>query len=105
LDIQQTFINLGIPLAADPLNGDIKGCSFQPSTVDPVTQTRTYAASAYYQPNAHRENLKVAVSALVTRVILEKTDSGEFNATGVEVLSSGQKTVIKAKKEVIISTG
>jgi choline dehydrogenase-like flavoprotein len=103
--VQQTHINRGIPVAADPLNGDIKGVSFQPNTIDPLTHTRTYAATAYYLPNKDRENLNVAVSALVTRVVLEKTASGEFEATGVEVQSTGRKFIIKAKREVILSTG
>jgi hypothetical protein len=46
-----------------------------------------------------------AVSALVNRAILEKTDSGEMKAIGVEALSAGQKIIIKAKKEVIFSAG
>jgi choline dehydrogenase-like flavoprotein len=92
-------------LTVRQLNGDTKGCSFNPNTVNPLTQTRTYAASAYYLPNADRPNFHVAVSVLVTRVVLEKTASGGFEATGVEVLSASRKFVIKAKKEVIISTG
>jgi choline dehydrogenase-like flavoprotein len=75
-----------------------------PNTLDPSTHTRTYAASAYYLPNAGRENFRVVVSTLVTHVVLEKTASGEFEATGVEVLSAGRKFVIKAKKEVILSS-
>jgi choline dehydrogenase-like flavoprotein len=66
---------------------------------------RTYAASAYYLPNADRPNWRVAVSALVTRAILEKTESGELEATGVEIVLAGRKFVVEAKKEVIFSAG
>lgn len=76
-----------------------------PNTLDSLSHTRSYAACAYYLPNAQRENLRVVVSALVTRVVLEKTSSREFEATGVEIMSAGQKSVIKAKKEVILSAG
>jgi choline dehydrogenase len=55
-------------------------------------------------PNAHRKNLTVAVSALVHKVVLEGA-SGEVTATGVEVSSAGKSFVIKAEKEVILSTG
>jgi choline dehydrogenase-like flavoprotein len=75
------------------------------NTVDPKSHTRTYSASAYYLPNADRENFVVATRALVNRAILEKTESREVKAIGVEVLSADQKIVIKAKKEVIFSAG
>lgn len=38
-------------------------------SVDPVTAKRSYAASAYLEPNLNRENLLVLVDAQVTKVI------------------------------------
>jgi choline dehydrogenase-like flavoprotein len=77
---------------------------YTPSTIDPATSTRMYAAPAYYLPHAHRANLAVIVSALVTKVVLEP-HAGALTATGVEVTSAGKRDVLRAKKEVILAAG
>lgn len=61
---------------------------------------RSYAATGYLRPSMKRANLKVLTEAHVTRIILE----GRV-ATGVEFLHNGQKSIVKAKREVICSAG
>jgi choline dehydrogenase len=82
----------------------IDGAFFTPNTIDPVTKMRAYATTSYYLPSAHRENLTVVVSTLVTQVILDH-DCDKLKATGVKVSSSGDEYTVRAKKEVILSAG
>ena len=63
---------------------------------------RSSAAVAYLRPVADRRNLTVRTNLLVTRVVVE---SGR--AVGVEVVDrpSGQPQLIRAEREVIVSSG
>ena len=63
---------------------------------------RSYAASGYLKPNLGRKNLKVLTEAQATRIVLDESKT----AKGVEfVHKGGQKYTVKAKKEVVLSTG
>jgi choline dehydrogenase-like flavoprotein len=72
-------------------------------TIDPDTQERSYAASAYYLPIASRPNLHVLTQATVLKVLLEQEDG--WVATGVRVQCDGVVLNINAAREVIISAG
>ena len=61
---------------------------------------RSYSATGYLRPNLGRPNLKVLVEALATKVNLDGN-----TARGVEFLHDGQKYLVKASKEVILSGG
>ncbi|XP_044020448.1 glucose dehydrogenase [FAD, quinone]-like [Aphidius gifuensis] len=57
----------------------------------------------YLRPIAHAENLKVLINAYVTRIIKNEQDNG---VDGIELIDKkGNKKIIKANKEVIISAG
>jgi choline dehydrogenase len=60
---------LGIPTAYDPNTGWIAGASFLPIDVDPVTEERSTARKAYYDPVASRSNLWVTTGQTVTQVL------------------------------------
>lgn len=87
----------------DPWSGDHIGFY---NTLGAVTRTgpnkgkRSYAARGYYQPNEGRPNLRVITESLVSRVVLENA-----TATGVEFVHNGQKHIVKAKREVIVTGG
>lgn len=66
---------------------------------------RSYSAREYYEPNKDRENLSVLTHALVSKIELEKTDSGGARATGVSFIVDGISHTVKANKEVIICGG
>ncbi|KDQ55740.1 GMC oxidoreductase [Jaapia argillacea MUCL 33604] len=104
LDFQQTLVNLGIPVAPAPLDGNPTGVYMCPSTINPLTHTRTYSTTAFYIPNAERPNLSVLVGAYVRKLITESVD-GELQATGVEFECDSQICVAKVSKEAIISAG
>ena len=101
-----TFQNLSFKLTSDPFGGKAAGGFSNPSSIDPNTRTRSYAASAYYAPAASRPNLHVMTEAFVERIILDGKDDGVC-ARGVEFVSQGesQKTTAKARKEVILAAG
>ena len=61
---------------------------------------RSYAASGYLRPNLSRPNLKVLTEALATKVVVDGN-----TATGVEFTHGGQKQIVQASKEVILSGG
>lgn len=61
---------------------------------------RCSAAVAYLHPALERPNLTVIPSALAHRVVIE-----DGHATGVEVERDGTVEVIRAEREVILSTG
>ncbi|TCD71169.1 hypothetical protein EIP91_012117 [Steccherinum ochraceum] len=103
--VQESLVNAGVPPAPNPLGGNPKGSFIAPNTNDPKTFTRSYAASAYYEPNKHRPNLTVLVNAHVVRVLTETASSGEVVATGVEFLREMERYSVNAGKEVILSSG
>ncbi|GBE88776.1 Dehydrogenase citC [Sparassis crispa] len=105
LKMQQTLINAGVPVAANPMGGDPAGAYFAPSTYDPVTHTRSYATTAFYLPNAERPNLKVLVCAHARRVCTISAPNGNLTAVGVEFEHAGRLYTVSARKEVVIAMG
>ncbi len=61
---------------------------------------RWNTSTAFLEPAAGRENLKVEVEALITRVIVE-----DGRAVGVEYKHAGQLRTVRARREVILSCG
>jgi hypothetical protein len=62
---------------------------------------RSYAATGYLRPNLKRPNLKVLTSAHATKVL----GINNGTANGVEFVHAREKYSIKAKKEVVLSSG
>lgn len=77
-----------------------------PSTIDGVSVTRSYAATAYYVPVSNRSNLVVLTGAEATRIISLKKDE-TVEATAVEFLLGGETHTVSVNSggEVILSTG
>lgn len=93
------------------------------ATMDPKTFTRSYAATAYYEPNKGRKNLtvsnhsrrrvifvhnrcKVLTEAFVSRILFADSEANkEVTATGVEFTHAGKTYTVKANKEVVLSAG
>lgn len=75
-------------------------------TVDPISQTRSYSANAYYRPIAARPNLVLLTEAIVTKVLIEKDgNADQWVATGVDILCDNEHREVYAAREVIISAG
>lgn len=105
----RTLESMGIPWNPDINSGHMRGFAIHPSTVD-EENVRSDAARSYYWPYADRPNLHVKLNTFVAGIAWENRDNseheGDLTATGVEIdAQNGQKHVIHAKKEVILSAG
>lgn len=102
-----TFETLGIRLNGDPKNGLALGPYNNLLSYEPKNASRSFAATAYYRPNARRPNLKVLTDAYVNKVIFAplKDKRNNLVATGLSFTAQGKKYVVDARKEVIISAG
>jgi len=88
----------GYPLTADMNGFQQEGFGRMDMTVG--EGRRCSAANAYLRPAMRRSNLAVRTHALVTRVLFEGR-----RAVGVSYQRGGQDTVVRARREVIISAG
>jgi choline dehydrogenase-like flavoprotein len=75
------------------------------ASIDPKTRTRSYAATGYYSAEvASRPNLTVITEALVERIRF--VEGSEIIASGVQFISrTGNRFIVKATREVILSAG
>ncbi|RHZ53908.1 GMC family oxidoreductase [Aspergillus thermomutatus] len=96
---------LGYPMVNDPFSGKTLGGYTNAATIDPVSKTRSYAGSAYYEPARERSNLTVITGALVEKVLLDSGSGDGVTATGVQYKKDGDSQTVKARKEVILSSG
>ena len=78
-----------------------------PATINGVSETRSYAAVAYYVPVSNRPNLVVLTGAEASRIVSFKGNDGLVTATGVEFVVEGRSRLatIKASGQVIVATG
>jgi choline dehydrogenase len=86
-----------------PFNPDINGAEQFGACVTQVTQVngeRCSAAKAFVTPHRDRPNLKVITRAHTTRILLEGK-----RAVGVAFLQDGVKREVRARREVILSSG
>lgn len=103
--VSTTWGVLGLPLNKDVNGGVIRGFNVWPSTIDREKFLREDAATAYYYPIQQRENLFVFLNTSVNRIVWGDRKDGAV-AKGFEVRSSnGTLHIIRARKEVILSTG
>jgi choline dehydrogenase len=71
-----------------------------PTMVTQRRGRRWSAADGYLRPACRRDNLAVLCDATVTRVVIERA-----RAVGVEYLANGQRTMVRAEREVILAGG
>ncbi|GMG09644.1 unnamed protein product [Aspergillus oryzae] len=101
-----TLNAVGVDTSPDSLDGSNTGAWNMICTVDPISQTRSYSANAYYQPIAARPNLVLLTEAMVTKVLIEKDGhSDRWVATGVDILCDNKQKEVYAAREVILSAG
>ncbi|KAK7972542.1 alcohol oxidase [Apiospora saccharicola] len=103
----KTFDNLlGRGMTGDPRNGEAVGGFQNMESVSPDTRYRSYAANAYYGPEARsRPNLTVMTNTLVVRIETQKTPSGVV-ATAVNVrMPEGEEQYFDAIDEVVLCAG
>lgn len=89
---------LGIPYNPDFNGKDQAGVGFYQLTQR--NRRRSSASMAYLDPIRSRPNLTIKTGCRATRIILEGK-----RAVGVEVVDSGDVTVLRAERDVIVSSG
>ncbi len=90
--------SLGLPRCADFNGGDPEG--FGPRQAAIRNGRRESGVTAYLNPVRHRPNLKIVTGALVTRVLFDGR-----RATGVEIERGGARSIVQARREVIVACG
>lgn len=95
---------LNLPMSTDPFTGNASGGYTNAATIHPVTKTRSYATTAYYEPAKYRSNLNVITGAEVDRIIFDRTD-GTIKATGVQYRKDGEAYVTHARHEIVLCAG
>lgn len=97
-DFIEAAVRQGIP-RTDDLNGEVHdGVGFMQHNIRGGKRQSAY--TAYVEPVAGRRNLTVRTGVLVERVLLE-----ERRAMGIEVVEAGERHLILAAREVILSAG
>jgi choline dehydrogenase len=90
--------SLGLPRCADFNGGDPEG--FGPRQAAIRNGRRESGVTAYLNPVRHRPTLKIVTGALVTRIVFEGR-----RATGVEIEQGGVRSLVQARREVIVACG
>lgn len=104
--LNATFQNMDTPVPwnEDPNSGQMVGYSVYPKTVDSDLDIREDAARAYYYPYQSRGNLDVWLHTHANKITWKPGQNA--TAEGMEVtFANGTMTIVKASREVIISTG
>ncbi|KAL9595946.1 MAG: hypothetical protein Q9219_006137 [cf. Caloplaca sp. 3 TL-2023] len=99
-----TFKQMGQGMTGDPFSCRSVGGYANAATVDQSSKTRSYAATAYYIPAAHRANLFVLTEAEVERIGFAEGD-GDKVATTVHFIHEGKSRTVGVRKEVIVAAG
>lgn len=79
--------SLGIKFPIDGADGDAVGGFWAPQSLDPTTEMRSDARTAYYNSAAARANLHLLIGTQVTKLLKKSTSSG-ICVTEVEVKPS-----------------
>jgi choline dehydrogenase len=89
---------LGLPRCADFNGGDPEG--FGPRQATIRDGRRESGVTAYLNPARRRPNLKITTDTLVRRVVFEG-----HRATALEIERGGERSMIKARREIIVACG
>ncbi|WP_428334493.1 GMC family oxidoreductase [Novosphingobium sp.] len=98
----QAFLLAGAA-AGYPLTQDLNGATrdgFGAVDLTIANGRRSSAASAYLRPARHRRNLVVMTGAQARRIVVE-----DRRAVGVALRRGGRDTIVRARREVIVSAG
>ncbi|MBP2510775.1 choline dehydrogenase-like flavoprotein [Agrobacterium tumefaciens] len=102
LPICDAYIRAGQELGM-PYNHDFNGRQQAGVGFYQLTQRnrrRSSASLAYLNPIRHRKNLTIKLGARVSRIVLERQ-----RAIGVEVVGKSGSEIIRAEREVLVSSG
>ncbi|KAB2579130.1 L-sorbose 1-dehydrogenase [Lasiodiplodia theobromae] len=99
-----SFNDQGVPYTPDLFStgASPQGCS---NTVRTVHQGIRTTGADFITKGYRRENITIKTESVVDKVILEHVD-GKLTATGVKIVTKGGvETTVRARKEIILSSG
>lgn len=94
----ESAVNAGYPLNEDYNDGDQEGVGYFQLTAS--QGRRCSSAVAYLRPAKNRANLDVITNAQAKRLVMDGK-----KVTGIEVIRDNKVETIKAKREVVLSSG
>jgi choline dehydrogenase len=94
----QSCQQIGMPYNPDFNGGRQEGAGPYQTTIRGAR--RCSAATGYLRPALSRPNLKLKVGVTVNRIVIERG-----RAIGVEVVENGRPTLLRAEREVLITSG
>jgi choline dehydrogenase-like flavoprotein len=98
-----------VPLPKEHAAGFAVGAFWIPTSLQPETQTRSSAKTAYYDPAKGRSNLVLSTGKKVNEILFDQSLLSMVapKATGVQYVSNSDGSVGKvyAKREVILAAG
>ena len=102
-EFTETFISAaehaGFRRSPDLNSGDLSGViGYETMNYEGDTRRNSYVA--FIKDVGERENLRIITSALTRRVVLEG-----MRAVGVEIEQSGRRSVLRARREVVLCAG
>ncbi|KAF8804963.1 alcohol oxidase [Phlegmacium glaucopus] len=105
--ILEAWENMGIPPAPDFLSGNPSGTHVAMNSIDPKTVTRSYAATAFYAPNAGRKNLSVVTGAYVQKLDFNTPSApgADLTASAVQFSYKDKIHKISATREIVLAAG
>lgn len=102
----RAYQQLGLFVQSDPRDGLATGGYTNLISIDLEQHTRSYAATAYYQPASKRPNLSVVTGALVDKILFETEPGGEdVTALGVQYTYNEEVLEVFANSEVLLCAG
>lgn len=90
--------SLGLPLSHNPNTGNPYGAGYNPITIH--RGRRVSSSSAFLRRALGRQNLKVEIEALASRILFEGR-----KAVGIEYLRGGEARQVRARREIILCAG
>jgi choline dehydrogenase len=99
----EAAVQAGIPKTPDFNSGDNEGVGY--FEVNQRSGWRWNTSKAFLRPVRHRPNLEVWTEALVERLLIETSSTGEKRCAGVCLRRQGRDITVRAKREVILSAG
>ncbi|KAF9258992.1 alcohol oxidase [Marasmius fiardii PR-910] len=106
-----TLENLGVPYNEASHGGNSVGSWSTTATLNAQNRSRSFAANAFYEPNAERRNLILLTGAQATKIIFSDEQgkdggSGQLEAIGVTYVGRDNVTyTAHVSKEVVLSCG
>ncbi len=88
----------GLPFNPDFNAGSQAGAGFYQTTTK--NGRRSSTAVGYLKPAAHRKNLTVRTGTAVNRIVIENGC-----AVGIEIIENGRPVLLRAEREVILTSG